>query len=445
MNNTQQELFEILFRSDVLLDTFNTKYADTKVRGYDALSGEHVKNRAEEVFQNVSRKCLDSNFRFTPYKEKLILKNRYSTPRMTSIPTVRDRVVLKHLNSFLKKTYSEISNHSKPKKAIEPIIEILKNNQSNDIWVYSGDLKKFFDTIPHERLLDVLSKRIQVNEILNLIRRAIKTPTLPVNTPKSTHHKYTNVAGVPQGTSIAGSLAAIYMLEVDRAIAHNHPDIKYCRYVDDILLLGKKDNVKAAQKTLHNLVINMGLELHTDEKEHFEPITTQFQFLGYQFQLLSDNKLTISVRQSSINRVYIRFLSMIKETVQGYKNFIFLQTKGFYSESSIYDFDLFLLRLNARITGFVTKDTNEYRGWLSYYIQINDLKLLYQFDSFVKNKLIEHGLDEHLDMNNVKSFVRAYHESRHALYKDSYIPHFTNKEAQEYGIIDDLDANFYSN
>lgn len=407
LNTTDQhQLFEELFSFEVLIETFDKRYLKSSLRGYDGLTGRHLRKNCEPTFDNVSIKCLSKIYRFTPYKEKLIIKNRNSKPRIVGIPTVRDRVVLKQLNTFLLKCYGAQRIQQHAKVTIHSIIEHIDTLDSSNTWIYAGDIKGFFDNIPHQQLLDTLKKTIKVDAALALIEHALLTPILPVNTSKKSHSKFKPQKGVAQGISIAGTLANIYLLAIDQQMRAFNEKVYYSRYVDDILLIGEKDDLLAAKIRLENLMLSTELELHgefdSSGKNQLKPLNQPFQYLGYFFEL--PNK--ISVRESSIARLIQRLSKL-------------------FAEANTYSKSAFLFKLNIRITGLIRD--NQYIGWLAYYNKITDLTLLYQLDAFVKQQCLRSKIFDYQVPSELKSFVRAYHESRHSLYS-GYIQNDKNFE-----------------
>lgn len=387
----QNQLFNDLFCEKQLLNVFEQHYSTTTTRGYDGLTGEHISRNAPAVFHSVAEKCVNKSFRFTPYKEKLLLKGRDSEPRMTSIPSVRDRVVFKQINHFLREAFPEVISQSMPKKVVKEVLGFIESQPLEGLWVYSGDVKKFYDSLSHEYLFHSLQQRVYSEHILSLIAHACITPTLPVNTARQNHKNYKSKKGVPQGIAIAGTLASIYMLELDQAM--KNLNVHYSRFVDDILIIGAKDEVLAAKDLLKQLISEAKLELHDNEKEVLQKITEPFQYLGYYFELPDK----ISVRESSINKLRNRIIKICG--------------KGRQTKSND-----FLWDLNCVITGFVDVEKKRHIGWLSYYNEINDLTLLYELDNFVQQQLQRTQRFKNKPAPEVKSFVRAYYESKHSLY-----------------------------
>ena len=70
--------------------------------------------RYERELEVISKRCLEETYKFSPYLEKLILKGKDKLPRMLSVPSMRDRMVLGALNKYLQDTFPEAVNHEVP-------------------------------------------------------------------------------------------------------------------------------------------------------------------------------------------------------------------------------------------------------------------------------------------------------------------------------------------
>ena len=96
----QEKLFKSSSLQNLYLMYIPRDLVSPAAKGLDRINGMQYSNRARKELKKVSEKCLNGSFRFTPYLEKLKSKGRGKTV-VISIPTIRDRVVLKQLNVFL--------------------------------------------------------------------------------------------------------------------------------------------------------------------------------------------------------------------------------------------------------------------------------------------------------------------------------------------------------
>src|SRR5882762_9450911 len=103
----QKTLFERLFATEALLARFEQSLSRSSGKGVDRLNGFQYAARSKAEFPIASTKCLSGEYVFSPYLEVLQQKGRGQTPRIISIPVIRDRVVLGQLNEFLSAVFPD--------------------------------------------------------------------------------------------------------------------------------------------------------------------------------------------------------------------------------------------------------------------------------------------------------------------------------------------------
>jgi RNA-directed DNA polymerase len=248
------------------------------------------------------------------------------------------------------------------------------------------DIQNFFPSVNHEILINKLKSRIDNETILNLIIKAVKQSTVDVNTPFKQRIKYDNKMGVPQGLSISGLLAEIYMFDLVQKYTNNQ-NMKFFRYVDDVLIFCNKTDMEEIKSSLKIDFEQLELKIHDFEpeshKSSFGSIKEKFEFLGYRFE----NEL-ISVRDASVQKMYLN----ISKLFTLYKN------KKYSSKKE------FITRLNLKITGCII-DGKKY-GWINLFSLINDFKLLFALDTFVEKNCKKY----HINYEDMKKFSRAIYE-----------------------------------
>ena len=196
--------------------------------GIDNINQTSFKKIADQQILIASRKILDGSYNFSNYRLKLVSKGRGKIPREISIPTIRDRIVLRALCDLLSQTFRENLSLELPQN----IIKEVKAEKTKYNAFVKLDIRNFYPTISHHHLRSRLRSKIRHNKTLELINKAIQTSTI-IN--KSENNNKISL-GVPQGLSISNILAAIYLQKIDQEISKNN-DFQYFRYVDDILIL----------------------------------------------------------------------------------------------------------------------------------------------------------------------------------------------------------------
>ncbi len=394
-------LFGALFSAAALEMLFKEEFASTTSKGVDRLNGFQFAISAKVQLTTASAKCLIGKYRFSPFLEVLKTKGRDKKPRLIGIPTVRDRVVLRQLNKYLAALYPERVPKNVASKYVREISIDLNGMSPNETWICSTDIMNFYDSIQRDRLFRVLARRVKSQSALKLIGHALATPTVPKNTKRAKHSEYRTNVGVPQGLAISNILASIYMQEVDDVMPRL--GITYFRYVDDVLMYGCHDAVQKAFDSLRARLKRRGLSLHPigSGKSHLQQLSKPFGYLGYTF----DWPL-ISVRDSTTER----FLQSIAAKFSDYTHNKKRRLERFKYLTQERLKAIFVLELNERITGAISH--NKRYGWIAYFNQISDLKLLHRLDKAIEgmfDRLPDFGCKAPTELKRLR---RAYFEMK---------------------------------
>ncbi|WP_159556875.1 reverse transcriptase domain-containing protein [Alcanivorax sp. S71-1-4] len=388
--------FSEFFSQENILSVFSMIKDKGASRGID---GQNLRGFEESLDSNVKlihEKVLTGRYFFSRYKLKLISKGRGKPPREISIPTIRDRIVLKVLDLYLKENVPLGRFPRSPGSIVREFVSDVKELDGRAF--IKADIKNYYPSINHNSLMLMLGKHPIDDRALRLIGEAISTPSTGLNESSSEKVR----KGVPQGISISPYLADLYMSDVDRKISEKEA-VLYYRYVDDILIFceeGQHDNI---EKALRKSVLPLGLSLHDsggNGKFHKGIYPDQaVEFLGYRVHGRS-----ISVRDSSIQKLRNKLISLFSS----------------YSKSKKKNLKFLQWRLGLRITGCVWG--GQLKGWLPYFSEINDIPLMYSLDNFVK-KLIKRYVMES-DSFKARSFVRAIYEVKSYDGRMGYITNF---------------------
>lgn len=388
---------EDFFTLDALFLIYTEHILFSFATGIDNLNQKAFYDKLNEELFLINKKVLNGNYKFTKYKLKLISKGRAKNPREISIPTIRDRVTLRVICNILIEK-AKASNNIKfelPQDTIRAVKADLYSGRYNSFMKL--DVESFYPSINHEYLVDILKSLFNSDNLINLIINAIKTPTVI----KSSQNDKPNTCGVPQGLSISNILAALYLGNIDRDMFLIE-DIKYYRYVDDILVLSKVGDQHKIFSDIDEKFKNIGLSLHNPYNNSANKSVignvnfNDFDYLGYRF--LGGK---VSVRFGSIDKLKESLVSIFT----GYK----------YSQKRNKDF--LLWRLNLRVTGCIFE--NKSKGWLFFFSEINDESLLHQLDIYVESLVKRFNV-----LIQPKKFVRAFFEVNHNKYHSKYIPNF---------------------
>jgi RNA-directed DNA polymerase len=395
-----------LMAPDKLRQIFETRLQGTITRGVDRIDPSQLASRLDEELAVISRKVAAGTYRFAPYQESLRLKGRGKPPRVIAIATVRDRIVLGSLKELLHERFPECVARTLPNEYVRQLTTVPL--PSTALTITKCDIRGFYDEIPHAPLLALLETRLSKAEV-RMVERAVRNPTVTSGRRAGRRRRLQpRGKGVPQGLSISNILAEIYIHSLDEALA---PECAlYLRYVDDILLVvdeSRRGDVKA--ELIHRLE-KLGLEL-ADDKNASGPLGMQFDYLGYEIQLPR-----LSVKRATVDRLIASFAAELTS----FKHHGAKRLPGKWLDDVARQ-RVLVDELNERITGAISG--NRRYGWLFYFSEINDERLLHHLDAVIRG-LWTRTLGGP-PPPNLKRFARAFHEVRH----DAKGPYILNYNA----------------
>lgn len=221
--------------------------------------------------------------------------------RPLGIPTVRDRAVQGAVRHAIEPIFErEFAAHRygfRPgkgcKDALRRVDELLRQGL---VYMVDADLKRYFDTIPHDRLLSRLRERIADGRVLQLIESFLKAGIwdgLEEEEPE---------AGTPQGAVLSPLLSNIYLNPLDHHLAAQ--GFEMVRYADDFAILCRSPaQAEQALALVRQWRQAEGLVQHPDKTRIVDVRTEGFDFLGYHFQTTGQGRLTRWPRKKSLDKL----------------------------------------------------------------------------------------------------------------------------------------------
>jgi RNA-directed DNA polymerase len=266
----------------------NLRAAFCKVAGNAGAAGvDHVtvtmfEDRLEENLKDLSDALRTGAYCPQAIRRHWIPKPGSQEKRPLGIPSVRDRVVQTALRQVLEpifeRDFAAQSYGFRPKRgckdALRRVDELLK---AGFMHVVDADLKSYFDTIPHDRLLALVAQKVSDGKVLNLIDAFLHQGVLDGLA------EWTPEQGTPQGAVVSPLLSNIYLDPLDHLMADR--GVEMVRYADDFVILCRSaEDAARALEMVHQWTAKAGLTLHPTKTRVIDARTEPFDFLGYRFE-----------------------------------------------------------------------------------------------------------------------------------------------------------------
>lgn len=370
------------FNAAQFLDYYDKKMKSKKGGGRDGLTPETFFKHYVKDFGIIAKRCLEGTYNFSPYNEKLVLKGRAKYPRVLSIPSMRDRLVLGVLNQYLQEVFPTAVNHEVPNQYIKELSDFLAEHSSEKIYFLKTDIKSFYDSIDLNSLYAKLEKDIEPH-ILQLLMSAIDTITVSTDSSKISIRRKPRLMGLPQGLAISNILASISMMDFDKSIMKRcGTNAIYKRYVDDILILSTSpiDAFFVDELKCELIIQSVSLRLSVDKTQFGVVGVDSCDYIGYVIQ----SPHSVSIRKKNVQN----YLNRMSRLITRYKN---MKEKSclrprFIREDKDLD-EYYVSIINRKLTGF--KVSKHLFGWLPYFQAMTDINLLYEIDAVIHRKFMK--------------------------------------------------------
>jgi len=275
-------LIDKIHPARTLRAAFSQVAANKGAAGVDHVTVTMFDDRLEENLKRLSEDLQSGLYRPQQICRHYIPKPGSKEKRPLGIPTVRDRLVqtavLNALEPIFEREFAEHSYGFRPgrgcKDALRRVDQLLKAGYT---YVVDADLKSYFDTIPHDRLLALVAQKVSDGRVLSLIEAFLKQGVL------DGLREWTPEEGSPQGGCISPLLSNIYLNPLDHLMAQQ--GFEMVRYADDFVILCRSPEEAAnALALVQQWTAEAGLKLHPEKTKIVDTQTDVFDFLGYRFQ-----------------------------------------------------------------------------------------------------------------------------------------------------------------
>ena len=279
--------------------------------GVDGITIGHFEQHSQSRLLAVNEHLRKGTYQPKPVKRVWIDKPGSAEKRPLGIPTVTDRIVQTAMRMVIEpifeKCFAEHSYGFRPgrgcKDALRRVDELLKAGRTH---VVDVDVRGYFDSIPHDRLLALVREHLADGRVLGLIEGFLKQGVMEgTELAKIVEEKPEDEPqGTPQGGVISPLLANIYLDPLDWLMAGL--GFEMVRYADDMVVLCRdQEEAGAALEKLREWMAGAGLTLHPDKTRTVDMnhAGSHFDFLGYRFKRSRQGKMMRLVRPKSLRKL----------------------------------------------------------------------------------------------------------------------------------------------
>lgn len=277
-------LIDKVYRWETLVAAWEKVQSNAGGSGVDGITVARFAKTCPNGLLDLKEQLERSILQPKPVKRVWIPKAGSSGKRPLGIPTVRDRIVQTALRRVIEPifeaTFAEHSYGFRPGRGCRDALRRVQHLLDQGCtWVVDADLKSYFDTIPHGRLMARVEERIADGRVLALIRSYLEQGVM-----EGVSYDKAGEDGTPQGAVISPLLANVYLNPLDHLLAGSGEEM--VRYADDfVILCHSREQAEAALARVQAWVRANGLTLHPEKTRVID--ATQpggFDFLGYHFE-----------------------------------------------------------------------------------------------------------------------------------------------------------------
>ena len=274
-------LMDKVFAERNLLAAYAQVARNKGAGGVDHVTVKDFGDRLDAEVPKLSQQLQAGTYRPQTVRRVHIPKPGSNETRPLGIPTVRDRVaqaaVVHVIEPIFEREFAEHSYGFRPgrgcKDALRRVDQLLK---AGYVHIVDADLKSYFDTIPHDRMMARLKERLADGSVLRLIESFLKAGIMEGLV------QWTPDAGAPQGAVLSPLLSNVYLNPLDHLMAQH--GLEMVRYADDFVILCRTaEEAEQALELVRRWVADHGLSLHPTKTRIVDARTDGFEFLGYRF------------------------------------------------------------------------------------------------------------------------------------------------------------------
>lgn len=272
--------------------------------GVDGEELEQFETRLEDNLERLHQQLKDDTYKPQPVLRHLIPKaGQPGKHRELGIPTIYDRVcqqaMVNRLEAIFEPEFDEANfGYRKGRSTKDALRKIWLELEAGYEWVVDADLKDFFGSVDHAKLLDLVNRKVSDGRVLRLIEKILRAGCVAEG------KRFPTEQGTPQGGVISPLLSNILLTPFDREMRHR--GYRLTRYADDWLVTCKsRQEAVAALNAAQRILAELGVTLQP-EKTRIVHVRHGFEFLGFKIKRgkrplrLSASKIRGGTRQGQL-------------------------------------------------------------------------------------------------------------------------------------------------
>ena len=345
-------------------------------RGSGGVDGETLETFEAQLSQQLDRlqrELKEDTYQPQPVRQHPIPKrDKPGEYRLLGIPTIYDRIcqqaLLNRIEPIFEPIFDDASfGYRRGRSTKDALRKVWQEIQGGSEWIVDADLRDFFGSVDHEKLLTLVAQRVADGRVLRLIEAMLKAGSYGKG------QLFTSERGTPQGGVVSPTLSNVLLTPFDREMRLR--GYQLTRYADDWVITCKSAaEARAAVEVAGRVLKQLGVELHP-QKTRIVHAQDGFEFLGYKIKrgkkklYLPESKIRSQARQGALyaypkEKSIRRFMDRVRQRT---KRRLPLPTKELIEE------------LNPLL-----------RGWGEYYKRAHVRLLFNRLDRWILHRIWSH-------------------------------------------------------